>query len=120
MALIDYHGVPVTGTELLDQASTRHAVDGGEQVAVLVWGLATGENFAKLWISQHFAIGAKRLAQDFFAMRNKQQPRGAPDGVSHTSVIKGGDDGFPSASSSNDQVSIPPVRSFVGELLQHR
>ena len=74
MAFIYHDRVPVTGAKLLNQPSTCHAIDGGEQVAVLVESLAAGQDFAKVRIAQHLAIGAKRLAQDFFAVSDEQQP----------------------------------------------
>ena len=119
VAFVQHHAVPVAGAVLRQQLPAGDAVDGGEQVVVLFWLAAIGQQFAKAVVAQHLAVGAQGLAQDFGAVSHEQQARAAAGLRAAAPVVERRDHGFAGAGGGHHQIAPAAVFALDLQLLQH-
>jgi hypothetical protein len=110
VTLVDHDRVPERRAEPLDQVAAGDAVDGGEQVIVLLGHDPAAQYLSERVVAEHLAVRPQRLAEDLRAVGDEEQPRTLPaqlrDGVA---VVERRDDGLARPGGGDDQVPPPPL-----------
>src|SRR4051812_14053143 len=114
MALVDHDVIPVVRAKSLEQTPRVEALDRCEKMVVAERPAATDEELAEGLVAEHVAEGVARLAEQFLAVREEEQPRPQARRADLAMVIERRDDGLPRAGRRHHEVATPIVQRALG------
>jgi hypothetical protein len=119
MAFIHHDRVPVFRSAAAHEIARRHAIDGGEYMIELRGHAAADDQLTEGVVTQHLAVGAQRLPENFFPMGDEQQPRAAACLRTTAPVVERGDHSLAGAGGRDHQIAKAPVIALVLQLIEH-